>query len=299
MAARLPEIICIGSVLWDIIGRTPVALDPGSDVAGRIYRLPGGVAFNIAMTLAGYGLRPALLSSVGRDAEGADLIAQVAAQGIDTGYLYRPDALATDRYMAIEGANGVIAAIADAHSLEQAGESILAPLRDGRLGDDAAPWDGLIALDGNLTEALLSRIAQAPALGHADLRVAPASPGKATRLIPLIRHAGATFYVNCEEAGYICGTGFGTAREAAEGLIERGARRAIVTQGAEAVCDAVCGGGALTCAPDAVTVRRLTGAGDTFMAAHIAAEHRGDDRAAALTFAAQAAARFVSGKDPV
>ena len=38
-----PNILCIGAVLWDIIGSTsgPVAL--GDDVPGRIARTPGGV----------------------------------------------------------------------------------------------------------------------------------------------------------------------------------------------------------------------------------------------------------------
>ena len=46
-----PDILCIGSVLWDIIGRTDAALGERGDVPGRITRLPGGVALNIAMTL--------------------------------------------------------------------------------------------------------------------------------------------------------------------------------------------------------------------------------------------------------
>jgi sugar/nucleoside kinase (ribokinase family) len=61
-----PDILCIGSVLWDIIGRSPASMRLGSDVPGRITRLPGGVAMNIAMTLARFGMRPALLSAIGR-----------------------------------------------------------------------------------------------------------------------------------------------------------------------------------------------------------------------------------------
>ena len=70
-----PDILCIGSVLWDIIGRAPVHMRPGADVPGRITRIPGGVAMNIAMTLARFGLRPALLSAIGRDADGDELVA--------------------------------------------------------------------------------------------------------------------------------------------------------------------------------------------------------------------------------
>ena len=128
-----PDILCIGSVLWDVIGRSASVMRQGSDVPGRITRIPGGVALNIAMALARFGLMPALLSAVGRDAEGDELISACAVRGMVTDYVYRSDDLPTDIYMAVEGANGLIAAIADAHSLEAAGSKILAPLSDGCL----------------------------------------------------------------------------------------------------------------------------------------------------------------------
>ena len=43
----------------------------------RLQRLPGGVAMNIAMTLVRFGLTPALLTAIGRDAEGDELVALV------------------------------------------------------------------------------------------------------------------------------------------------------------------------------------------------------------------------------
>ncbi len=59
------DILCIGSALWDVIGRSHSNMHLGSDVPGRITRLPGGVALNIAMTLARFGMRPSVLSAVG------------------------------------------------------------------------------------------------------------------------------------------------------------------------------------------------------------------------------------------
>jgi pseudouridine kinase len=47
-----------------------------------------------------------------------------------------------------------------------------------------------------------------------------------------------------------------------------------------------------------VLVTRVTGAGDTFMAAHIAAELAGRDPEAALARALDAAATYVSGEIP-
>ena len=296
MTPLTPDILCIGSVLWDIIGRAPVHMRAGSDVPGRISRVPGGVAMNIAMTLVRLGMRPAILTAIGRDRQGDDLIETAQMMGIECDYLYKSDDLPTDRYMAIEGANGLIAAVADAHSLEHAGDKILRPLADGRLGSADAPWRGLVALDGNLTEALLGEIARSPLFAAADLRVAPASPGKAERLTPLLRAPNATLYVNLEEASLLAHTEFTTAPEAAEGLLAQGARRVLVTDGGRAAADGVAGAGVVTQTPPPVMVTRVTGAGDTFMAAHIVAESRRASREEALAKALSAAALYVSGE---
>ena len=292
------DILCIGSVLWDIIGRSSIAMRLGSDVPGRITRLPGGVAMNIAMTLARFGMTPALLSAVGRDEEGRELVAACNRMGMITDHLYRSEDLPTDIYMAIEGPSGLIAAIADAHSLEAAGDKILRPLADGRLATLENPWAGMVALDGNLTVALLSEIAASPLFARADLRVAPASPGKAERLLPLLQHPRATLYVNLEEAGLICKTPFDTASDAAEGLLSQGAAHVLVTNGGKPCAEGRKGQGVITDTPPPVMVTRITGAGDTFMAAHIVAERRGADRKAALAAALHAAATYVSGEQP-
>lgn len=292
----MSDILCIGSVLWDIIGRSPVVMRLGSDVPGRITRLPGGVAMNIAMTMARFGLRPALLTAIGRDAEGDELIAACLRLGMECSHIYRSDDLPTDRYMAVEGANGLIAAIADAHSLEQAGDKILRPLADGPLGSLAAPYRGLIALDGNLTTQLLAQIATSPFFADADLRVAPASPGKAERLTPLLTHPRATLYVNLEEANLIARAEAKDAAEGAKALLARGASRVLVTDGGRMAAEGRAGQGVITGTPPHVLVTRVTGAGDTFMAAHIVAERRGADRDTALSDALRAAASYVSGE---
>lgn len=295
--ADKPQILCIGAILWDVIGRTASHMRVGSDVPGRILRLPGGVAMNIAMTFTRFQLTPVLLGAVGRDEQGAELLNAARSMGMVTEHLYRSDDLPTDIYMAIEGANGLIAAIADAHSLEAAGDKILRPLTDGTLGSAAAPYEGTIALDGNLTLGLLEQVTHSPAFAKSDLRVAPASPGKAERLLPLLDHPGATLYVNLEEAGLLAKSEFKGSAEAAQALLDIGAYRALVTDGGNAAT--VAGpDGAVSLAPPEVMVTRVTGAGDTFMAAHIAAELRGQTGADALQSALSSAANYVSGETP-
>ena len=290
-----PEILCIGSVLWDVIGRSTQAMQAGSDVPGRVTRLPGGVAMNIAMTLRRFDLRPALLSVVGQDSEGVELIRKAEALDLNMNFLYRSEDLPTDQYLAIEGSNGMIAAVADAHSLEAVGDKILAPLENGLLGTAERPFEGLIALDVNLTLALFAQIAASPLFTKCDLRIAPASPGKAERLLPLLGHKGATLYVNVEEAELLCQQSFSDAQVAAQTLVARGSNRVLVTHGPKvaALADSqVC----VLAAPPAVLPSRVTGAGDTFMAAHIAAELRGLRGVKALQSASNSAAAYVAGK---
>lgn len=291
-----PQVICIGSVLWDIVGRAPRSMALSNDVPGRILRLPGGVALNIAQALAKFDLSPTALTAIGQDSEGDELMRACNDLGLQMQYVHRPAGLPTDCYMAIEGANGLVAAIADAHTLETVGDAILAPLMDGRLGSPHAPYAGLIALDGNLTLALLQDIAQSPLFAAADLRIAPASPGKAERLRPFLAHGRGTLYVNLEEAGILVDRLFDSSQDAARALLAAGAARVMVTHGGR---DASFGtaDGVLSQTPPAVTVKRITGAGDTFMAAHIAAELRGESPTEALNAALRAAASYVSG-DP-
>ena len=292
---KRPEILCIGSVLWDVIGRSTRTMHSGSDVPGRITRLPGGVAMNIAMTLRRFNLNPVLLSVIGKDPEGIELIKAAEVLDLNTNFLYRSTDLPTDQYMAIEDNNGMIAAIADVHSLEAAGDKILAPLENGLLGSSEKPFKGLIALDGNLTLGLLSKIAKSPLFSKSDLRIAPASPGKAERLLPLLKHKRATLYVNVEEAELLCQQSFSDAQIAAQSLVARGSNRVLVTDGPKlaALADIT---GCVRVTPPSVLASRVTGAGDTFMAAHIAAELRGLLGTAALQYASNAAAAYVSGK---
>ncbi|ULB09704.1 PfkB family carbohydrate kinase [Cereibacter azotoformans] len=288
----LPDILCIGSAHWDLIGHTAHALPAGADVPGTVSRMPGGVAFNIARALAREGLSVALLAAVGADAEGEGLARAGATAGIDMRFLHR--GTATDLYLALESQGALAAAVADARALEEAGEAVLAPLLDGRLATPALPFGGPLVIDANLPEAVLDRLA-ASVRACASLRLAPASPAKAPRLAPLMGHPRAVLHLNRAEAGMICGDTFPTSLAAAEALLEAGVRRAIVTDGALPATDGCALRGLLQACPPAIVGRRATGAGDAFLAAHLAAEHRGAGREAALAAALAAAASLVSG----
>jgi sugar/nucleoside kinase (ribokinase family) len=286
-------VLCIGSALWDIIARAHQPVHLGGDVPGRIDWQLGGVALNVALALARTGVNAAILSSVGRDDAGERLIGEITRHGVDCSYLDRSDR-PTDTYLAIENFDGhVFGAVADCASLEAAGHDILAPLRDGRLAGPEAPWNGTIVIDGNLTEAVLEALAGHAMFASARLAFVPASPGKAERLRMALTAESGTVYVNKGEAEILCNRTFGHSADASEALVMAGAARAIVTNGADA-CAVSTRIETVTALPPAVTLRTATGAGDAFLAGHIAAETAGLQGLAALESALEAAARHIS-----
>ena len=150
-----------------------------------------------------------------------------------------------------------------------------------------------LALDDEI-EALLAEIAAHPAFASADLRIAPASPGKATRLSAFLRAGRGTLYVNLEEACLLCEAPLTSAAEAARALVERGAARALVTHGGAPCCDATADG-IHTETPPPVTVTRVTGAGDTFAGGVIAALAKGETDMRAVVEAGHRAAGALLG----
>ena len=67
--AQIPLVLSFGEALWDI-------------VQGR--RVPGGAPMNVALRLSSYGLRVDLLSRVGKDALGDELLGFLREQGLST-----------------------------------------------------------------------------------------------------------------------------------------------------------------------------------------------------------------------
>lgn len=264
-------VLCIGSALWDIIASTSCDMQPGNDVAGIIRRRPGGVALNIALALVNRGQPATLLTTIGNDPQGDELVAELEAAGVDCQYVTRIDD-PTDNYLAIETTSGVVfGAIADCASLEKAGDLILAPVRNGRLATADNPWEGSVVIDGNLPVSTLESIAENRDFDAAHLSFVPASPGKAERMRAALKAQSGTLFVNKGEAEILCKREIVSSSEASELLRELGAFRAVVTDGPNesALCDE---NGTIKVTPPKVEAKTTTGAGDVFLATFVGAE---------------------------
>ena len=267
----IPPVLCIGSALWDIIAKSSREISPGDDIAGTIRRRPGGVALNIAVALVQQGQPAALLTAIGKDTQGDDLIAELEAVGVDCSYVTRVED-PTDNYLAIESTAGVVfAAIADCASLEKTGDAILSPVRDGRLASRADSWRGSVVIDGNLPVSVLQSITDNNDFDHSFLSFVPASPGKAERLRTVLKAQTGTLFVNKIEAEILCEQTFESSIEAGLTLRKLGAHRAIVTDGPNA--SALCSPSeTLAVTPPDIDAKTTTGAGDVFLASFIATE---------------------------
>ncbi len=296
MIKKPKKILCAGSVLWDVVGQTENVLGLGSDNGGRIARRAGGVAFNIAQKLAALGDRPVMLTILGNDADGKALCDVCAALGFDTRFVHLSKHLPTDQYMAIEDKNGLVAAIADAHTLEREGDRILGILLDPKNDLLNIPKDVLLILDGNFTQAQLTKIARSDALKEVTLVIAPASPGKVDRLRCFFNRPKTVLFCNLSEAETLANRLFTDAQHAVEALLELGFDRVITTNGEKMACDGAKNSDVLQQTPVPVKLREVTGAGDVFMASYIHHDMNGTTRQTALAAAIEAAGNYVSGK---
>ena len=288
------DAICVGSVLWDVIGRTNQSIRRGDDVGGFIKRIPGGVAFNIAQNLVNLEINPCLLGFLGNDSAGIQLASYCQNLGINTDYIYRSDNFTTDNYVAIEDSEGVVAAIADAHSLESVGPEILKPLKSKQFSSSLKTNRLPLIVDGNLKPDLLNDLSADSFYEKFDLKIVPASPGKASRLSPFITKGNITLYLNLGEAQILSGINFSDTASAAIELISYGVGKVIITNGQNKVSMASKATGVLSVTPPKIKVRRLTGAGDAFLAAHVKAEMLKYDPEKCLEFAVEKSARYIS-----
>lgn len=83
--------VCFGEVLWDVL--------PGA-------RTPGGAPMNVAYHLNAWGVPATMISAVGNDRDGDDLLSFLKAKGLDTAYIQRINDFETGQAIAREGKDG-------------------------------------------------------------------------------------------------------------------------------------------------------------------------------------------------
>ncbi len=100
-------ITIVGSFNMDLFIEAPRFPAPGEAILGKNFRrAPGGKGANQACAVARLGHAAAILGAVGRDAFGDEMVANLAAAGVDTTGVLRRDDVASGTAMVVLDATG-------------------------------------------------------------------------------------------------------------------------------------------------------------------------------------------------
>ncbi|MEW5940867.1 MAG: carbohydrate kinase family protein [Chloroflexota bacterium] len=258
-------ILALGAAGQDVIGRLDTDLQPGASNPARIRASFGGVARNVAENLARLGQPVKLVSAVGRDHPGDELLAYTAAAGVDVSAVLRTDLYPTGFYMGVLDDRARLRfAVDDMRVISELTPEYV------HAQEELFKSASLVLVDGNLPEPTLRAAVSLAKKSKAPICADPASVALAARLTP---HLNKLRLVtpNVKEAAVLSGREFDSSdREAA---LE--AARSLVNEGVEIVLIALAEFGVVYAAPEVsghipaiqTPVIDPTGAGDALTAA--------------------------------
>ena len=246
--------VVIGGNNMDICACASGALKMHDSNPGHIITSPGGVGRNIAENLARLGVDTCLISSVGNDLYGNQIIDKGIDAGINMDNVAKIDNKPTSTYLSIlDDQNDMLVAVSDMEIVETIN---LAPHL--RLINNAS----LIIADTNLTELTIDEMVKA--LPSQPLFIDTVSTTKAVKIIPFLDKVH-TLKANYAEAAVLSGDETDIEKIAAS-LHHKGVERVFITLGADGVfySDAeTCG----TLKKETRNIVNTNGAGDAFTAA--------------------------------
>jgi pseudouridine kinase len=287
-ARKRPRVVVIGGTNMDIKCRIAGRATMASSNPGNAVLTPGGVARNIAENLARLGVAASLISAVGRDRLGEQLIRETADAGVDVRGVMRATG-ATGLYAATLDARGeLIVGVAAMAIVER-----LTPRRLQRQRPRIAAAD-LVVADSNLPAATLDWLIDVAVKHDVRLAIETVSVPKGGKLRRLLRRQRQLFALFCsrDEARAL------TARQAT-----RAAVRALHDMGVRHVCVGLGRGGMAVSSGDdgrttvpAIPARivDVTGAGDAAVAGTLLGLLRGEPLPVAARYGQAAAALTVT-----
>lgn len=173
------HVLVIGAAGTDIIGRASSSLHSGTSNPGRVRTCYGGVARNIAENLARLGTETVLLTAVGDDEAGHQLLQHASSAGISTECSIIAEDLPTGAYLAVLNDQGALHFALD-------DMSVIEVITPSFLREHASLFKGAAAVvvDANLpAKTLASAIRMAKRAG-VPIGADPISVSLALRLEP-------------------------------------------------------------------------------------------------------------------
>ncbi len=284
-----PRVIVVGSANVDLCMNLPSLPAPGETLGGGIFRQTfGGKGANSAVAAAQAGGNVALIGCVGRDANGAEMIANLRAKKVDTAFIEEhPSAPTGVAFIFIDDhAQNMIGVAAGAN--DEVHASRLNALRE------QLRQTSLIVIQNEVPEKTVEHLLNLAREDH--LRVLY-NCAPAREVSPQLLAVVEWLVLNESEAAVISGcpvANFSEAEIAARILLGHGIKNILITLGADGVCVAQSGGHIFHVPAYKVKAVDTVGAGDTFCGALAVACVEGRELADAVRFASAAAALSVT-----
>ncbi len=262
-----PSAVVVGGANMDLCGKASAPLRSADSNPGTIHASPGGVARNIADNLARLGSKVELISCVGNDEWGAQLLSASQAAGVGVDHVLRSHTGVTATYLSIHDADGEMQlALNDMRILEQLDASVLARHKALLSHGD------VLLVDANLHDDALAYLFNC--IDHRQVYVDPVSANKAARIKPYLSQI-TLLKPNLIEAELLSGIGYQSERDLpaiCQALHDFGVQQLVISLGAGGIYasrqaknhDAPPQTLRLTPTPSHVV--NVTGAGDALMA---------------------------------
>lgn len=257
-------ILVIGAAGIDIVGRAETALESGTSNPGQLRISHGGVARNVAENLARLGVECVLVTALGDDAQGRQLLAHAASAGVDVGSVLTSESTETGAYLAVLDHDGTLQLGLD----DMAAIATITP-RELRARQHLFQQAAVLVLDANLPPDSLAAAFELAQEVELPVAVDPTSRSLAPKLAP---HLDAIWLLSPNEGEAealspvsITHTDEASAIEAARNLVGRGIDIAMITRAEFGVGYAtVEGSGQVPALQTEIT--DPTGAGDALLA---------------------------------
>jgi pseudouridine kinase len=220
-------VLVIGAAGVDVIGRLETDIQAATSTPAKIQHSYGGVARNIAENLGRLGQPVRLLTVVGDDASGDELLAHATKAGVDVSAVIRSKDYPTGHYLGVVDKNGVLKfAVDDMRLMEELTSAYL------KEQEELFKSSSLVFVDANLPKKTIRTSLSLARRANVPVCADPTSSSLAEKLKTFVPRL---FLVtpNCQEARVLTGLSFETserdaATEAARALVNKGANIALV-----------------------------------------------------------------------
>ena len=258
------RVVVVGAINIDLLATAHSAVIADDSTPGVLLQSPGGVGRNVAENIARLGVNTSLVSSVGDDDFGRQMITHCTDAGIDTRLVNVNADFPTASYTAIHGRDGeLLHAISDMRIFDEFS------LVQNKRAEQAISGANVVVIDANLPESVITGMAR----HYTDQSIVAdtVSCKKCKRLHAILPYL-TLLQTNRAEAIELTGSANASDNELIQALLRLGPRQVLLTKGCEGAVLASAQGKVCALPVDDIQVISTAGAGDAVFGGVIAAK---------------------------